>query len=43
MHWFPALITLCLLLLIFAAPFAANHLHRRHHDHLIPGHPRSPR
>jgi hypothetical protein len=29
--------------LLFLAPIGANELRRRHHDHLIPGHPRSPR
>lgn len=39
----PGFILLALVLLIFAAPIAANHLRRRHHDHLIPGHSRAPR
>jgi hypothetical protein len=43
MHLLPGLIMLLLALALFSLPIAANHLRLRHHDHLLPGHPRGPR
>lgn len=43
MHLFSGLIMLCLALIGFSLAILANHWRHRHHDHLIPGHPRSPR
>lgn len=40
MHFFFILFLLALFTLIFTAPIAANMI-RRHHDHLLPGTPRT--
>lgn len=43
MNLFPGLILLAFVMLVFSLPIVANGFRHRHHDHLIPGHPRAPR